>query len=700
MSFRSLAIPFQVNTTLSNPIEVFFEPLLRNAQSYDVAVGYFSTCWIRDASAGIAALAANGGRSRWVINTSLSKEDWVLLSSASTSEERQQIVENAARYEYHALQRALEDDTRVALAWLIRDGIISFKVAVPKNQLSGIFHAKIGIFTDAHGNKVAFSGSYNLTGAANSNWETIDAYFGWEPSDIKRVTAREEQFARIWTENDSNLSVYAPTDKLVADFIEITEHSRRPYPLKGVQEPGAKPRPWIPPYFLNQSGKLRPHQEAGIQNWFQNNGRGIFQMATGSGKTVTALAVATKLTEFSMSRRAKLFVLVTVPYKHLAEQWQKEARAFGFEPLICYEDFDNWAPQFQRKLLDLKLGVEDFVFFITVNATYSNFKFQSLIANVDVTFLFIADEMHNMGGEKIRTVLPQHAKFRLGLSATPDRHNDDVGTAVIRDYFGSVVAEYGIKEAITDGTLTPYYYHPILVEFTPEEMDDYQEVSAKIARLLAQSGSDLFGESNDALKNLLIQRARLVANAENKIPTLKSLLAKRKETCFNLVYCGDVINDGERSVDRALGMIGKELDMRANKFTSEESNTERRSILERFGTGELQVLVAIKCLDEGVDVPRTETAYILASSGNPRQYVQRRGRVLRRAEGKPSAHIYDFIVVPPVGKKMEAAAFNVERRLVKRELERVDEFASVSENAGDALQALRTIKIRLNLLDS
>lgn len=174
----------------------------------------------------------------------------------------------------------------------------------------------------------------------------------------------------------------------------------------------------------------------------------------------------------------------------------------------------------------------------------------------------------------------------------------------------------------------------------------------------------------------------------------------RRDSNYNLIYCGDVITDGERSVDAVLSLVGNELEMRANRFTSSETNAERREILAKFGTGEIQALVAIRCLDEGVDVPRTETAYILASSLNPRQFIQRRGRVLRRAPGKEYAYIYDFIVVPPVGAKLDDATFNCERALMKRELSRVDEFASSSENAGDALQALRAIKIRLNLLDS
>lgn len=699
MSFKSISIPFQVNSTTENPVEAFFNPLLRLAKTYDVAVGYFSSAWIRDAASGIASLAVNGGSSRWVISPSLSKEDWELLSGSASDGERGRIIVSVAVASIRELQRALEDDTRVALAWLIRDKIVTFKIAIPRNRLSGIFHAKIGIFTDVENNKVAFSGSYNLTSAANTNWETLDIFLGWHADDAKRVQVRQEQFESIWESRDPNLAIYEPTDAVVAPFIEITEHSRRPYTLAGQSDEGGKGLPWIPKYLLDANEKLRLHQEAGIEAWFKANGRGIFQMATGSGKTVAALAAATKLATWARSKDSKLAIIVTVPYKHLAEQWQREAKAFCFDPLICYESFDDWAPHFQRKLLGLKLDTESVAFFITVNATFCGQRFQSLLASIDVPLLFIADEMHNMGGEKIRSVLPANAAFRLGLSATPDRHNDDEGTAVIRDYFGQTVADYGLAQAIADGTLTRYFYHPVLVEFSDDEMDKYIDLSSRIARQMARSGNGE-DETSDALKFLLIERSRLIGNAEGKIPALKVLLNSRKDSRYNLVYCGDGINEGERSVDAVLRLIGTDLGMRASRFTSSESNSERRNILEKFADGDIQALVAIRCLDEGVDVPKTETAYILASSLNPRQFVQRRGRVLRRTPGKEFAHIYDFIVVPPIGATLEDAAFNAERKLMRRELSRVDEFASSSENAGDALQALRAIKIRLNLFGS
>lgn len=695
--FGGIEIPFEIRTSDNDPIEIFFDPLLKQASTYDVAVGYFSTAWIRDASAGVAALATNGGSSRWVISPTLSKDDWNAISQANTDEAREQFAQEFASRDIEQLQSALQLETRIALGWLIRDEIISFKIAIPQNELTGIFHAKFGLFTDVEGNEVAFSGSYNLTGAAATNWEVIEVYVGWESAERKRVTGKRAQFERIWSQRDPNLAIYKPNDGAVNKFIEITEHYPRPYRLR--KHGGARTVPTVPPKFLGENGRLRDHQESAIREWFANNGRGIFELATGSGKTVTALATACKLFEFASRTAKPLLIMVTVPYKHLAEQWSDEASEFGFDPLICYEGASTWTPELRTRLLNLELGASKVEFIITVNATFSGDTLQSILQTVACTFLFISDEMHNMGALKLRRCLPEQAKFRLGLSATPIRHNDEVGTEALQRYFGKVVAEYTLADAIRDGTLTRYYYYPIMVEFTEDEMVAYRELSLRISKIYAQGiGGD---ESKEAqLERLLFERARMIGSAENKLPTLRRLLQSRSDSSYNLVYCGDAVVDGERSVDATMALLGTDLGMRARKFTSDESLQERRTILEQFGTGELQVIAAIRCLDEGVDVPRTETAYILASSGDPRQYVQRRGRVLRRAPGKKFAYIYDFIVVPPLGKKQNDESFNLERKLVQKEFIRVNEFASAAENAGDALLELRPIRIRLNLLDT
>lgn len=699
MSLLDVNTPISVNTSNDNPINSLFIPLLKESMEYDVAVGYFSTLWIRDAAEGIASIALNGGRSRWIISPTLSEDDWILLSSADASK-KEELANRFAEKDINQLVENLQSDTRNTLSWLIADEILTFRIAVPKNDLSGIFHAKIGIFRDDKNNKVAFSGSYNLTGAAETNWETIDVFSSERPAELVRVEIKEKEFNKMWGNTDPNLYAYEPSEEAVKPFINITKSNKRPYllPLEDKSK-RIKNEPEVPRYFLDKNDKLRVHQEDALRGWFKNNGHGIFNMATGSGKTVTALTGTTRLYNEIKKKDSSLVVIVSVPYKHLAEQWLNEARDFGYEPIMCYGDYKKWPTVLGGALTDINQDIKSLVMVITVNATFSGEKFQGFLKRVTTNFLLIADEMHNLGAKKIKECLPDSAQFRMGLSATPIRRYDDAGSKLLESFFGKQIIEYGIKEAIDDGTLTEYLYYPVLVEFTEEEMGEYQDLSIRIGKLFAM-GDD---EESDGLKSLLIKRARLIGGAENKLLELRRLLHSNKDSKYNLIYVGDNAQDDLKQVDAVVNMIGNDVGMKVNKFTAEEDVETRKKILNNFGSGVIQAIVAIRCLDEGVDVPKTQSAYILASTTNPRQFIQRRGRVLRKAEGKKYAYIYDFITVPPTSDEnnqaLNNASFSTERKLMSRELERINEFAVSAVNGGEALSKLSEIKSRLNLLD-
>lgn len=695
MSFTSLELPLSVKTTKADPLSTFFLPVLGIADRYDVAVGFFSTAWIRDAAEGIAQFACNGGQARWIISPVLKVEDYEALRDASGDLCQAKVDELVTR-SFDELCRALYDDTRTVLAWLIRDGIMEFRVGVPKNALSGMLHAKMGVFHDPQGNLIGFSGSYNLTSGAATNWETIEVYCGWRSQEAhERIREMLADFKEMWNGHDPNLAVFRPSEKALEPFIQATERASRPYTVRKV----AGSKITIPTHFL-KDGELRPYQQQAIRAWFNNNGQGVLSMATGSGKTVTALAAATRLANHALDRSNKLMIVVTVPYQHLADQWAADAVDFGFEPVVCYGGAPKWLGQAQQKLTELSAGTTKLAFFVTVNNTFASSPFRGIISAGQKNALLIADEMHNLGAESYQRALPQHIRFRLGLSATPIRHGDEQGTKALEAYFGKTVFEFSLKDAIENGFLCRYYYHPVLAPLNEDEMLEYKELSARIAKAYALERADSDGPG-EGLKKLLIARARLVARLQSKLELLEKLLESRSESSYNLVYCGDARDSDDRQVNKALRLVGQRIGMRASKFTAEESAPERRTLLERFTQGELQVLIAIRCLDEGVDVPRTETAYILASSTNPRQYIQRRGRVLRRAPGKDTATIYDFVAVPDLEDlaRTHPDALETERGLLRRELVRVNEFAELALNPGDALEQLREVKKRLHLMD-
>lgn len=438
----------------------------------------------------------------------------------------------------------------------------------------------------------------------------------------------------------------------------------------------------------------RPYQKAAIQAWAEAGGQGILNMATGTGKTVTSLLAATHIKETVDGRLA---LVIAVPYQHLVEQWASDVRDFGANPVMAFESRVQWQEPLERRVLEFNNEYRDSFVVVTTHKTFASEPFQRILDRIAGTEqMLIADEVHHLGASDLRMALPQSVPLRLGLSATPERWYDDRGTDILLRYFGEgIVYEYSLQRAIDNGSLCEYYYVPHIVELTADEEEEYLRLSRKIARLAARmddglGDADLQDESG--MKAVLFKRARLLGTAEQKLERLVSLLERGEEIRHTLVYCGDgsvdddVAGRTKRHVDTTVETLRRNLGIRARRFTARESQSERQELLDRFAAGDLAALVAIRCLDEGVDVPSTRTAYILASSSNPRQFVQRRGRILRPDKDKPYAVIHDFVVAPPkrVFTDETSDEFSTERSLIRKELQRVELFAGAARNHPDA----------------
>jgi DNA phosphorothioation system restriction enzyme len=427
-------------------------------------------------------------------------------------------------------------------------------------------------------------------------------------------------------------------------------------------------------------------------------------MATGTGKTVAALALMTQLYRALQKENRGLVTIIVCPFKHLVSQWAEQAAKFDILPIKCMESRQSWLNQLSESVAAVRGGHFPFLLGITTTSTFQGTPFQEVLQRIRSDFLLVADEVHNLGAVNLRQCLPENAGFRLGLSATPERWFDEAGTQSIVDYFGKVVYELGLAEAIAIGALTKYDYFPHLVEFTQDELSDYLDISAQIARLSSTGSGESDAETTDErVKILLIKRAGLIGMARNKLPKLIEVLSPLKSSTHNLVYCGSgnvEVRDDEsiRQVDAAVSLLGNTLRMRVNSYTAETYLEERDELRKQFAEGTLQALVAIRCLDEGVDIPETRRAFILASSTNPKQFIQRRGRILRLAKGKTLAEIHDFLVTPSVDS-LSDDLFSVERKLLKRELSRVVEFAKLADNGPQAMATLLPLRSRFNLLD-
>ncbi|MEA5583634.1 DNA phosphorothioation system restriction enzyme [Nodularia harveyana UHCC-0300] len=461
-----------------------------------------------------------------------------------------------------------------------------------------------------------------------------------------------------------------------------------------------QPLPGCP--IMPVSLQLRPYQQQAITSWFANNGRGTLKMATGSGKTITALAIACELYQQINLQ----LLLVICPYRHLVTQWARECQKFNLQPILAFENLRTWQSQLSTQLYNLRSGSQNFITVITTNFTLISDGFQSQLKYFPPKTLIIGDEAHNLGAPKLEENLPRRVGLRLGLSATPERYFDDDGTQSLFDYFGAVLQpEFTLRDAIAQGALVHYLYHPILVELTPAESIAYLKLTKKIGRsLLYRQGENRPPgnlEDHQDLKPLLMQRARLIGTAENKLTALRELMTTRRESTHTLFYCSDGSQEaGQRSSLRQLKAVAKilgvDLGYKVNTYTAHTPLKERETLRHQFESGELQGLVAIRCLDEGVDIPAIQTAVILSSSGNPRQFIQRRGRVLRPHIGKQRATIFDMIVLPP---DLDRETIEIERNLLKKELRRFVEFADLADNAGQARIKLLDLQKRYGLLD-
>ncbi len=458
-----------------------------------------------------------------------------------------------------------------------------------------------------------------------------------------------------------------------------------------LQPPSRCPR--LPP-----SIQLRQYQRQAVENWFANQGRGTLKMATGSGKTITALAIATELYQ----KIGLQVLLVVCPYRHLVTQWARECKNFGLEPILAFENVRTWQNQLSTGLYNIHAGNQPFLCLITTNATLIGEGLQSQLKYFPDKTLIIGDEAHNLGSRRLEESLPRNIGLRLALSATPERYFDEDGTDAIFDYFGSVLQpELTLADAIRQGALVHYLYYPVLVELTEAETGAYAKLTKRIGWALMDEENEKI-ENHDTLTSLLMQRSRLIGAAANKLKALQQLMVKRLDTSHTLFYCGDgsiegaVTEESNRQLAAVARLLGKELGYRINTYTAETPLVEREELRRQFETGQLQGLVAIRCLDEGVDIPAVQTAVILASSGNPRQFIQRRGRVLRPHPGKERATLFDMIVLPPdLGRE----TLEVERNLLKKELRRFLEFADLADNAGEARIKLLQLQKRYGLLD-
>lgn len=680
----------------------FFVPCLEQSVLYRRCAGYFTSFGLGIAARGVASLASRKGKMRLVASPHLEPGDVEALRAAS--ERPAEILKRIVSRSLTEIEDVLLTDRLNGLAWLAASGCLEIRLALRLDNdgriTRGIFHEKTGVFTDEQGDHVAFSGSSNETaGGLVENFESMEVFRSWKDPEA-RVAQKIADFDALWENATPGLQVIEFTTAGCDLLDYYRDHNKPPPGFKtNVFKEGGSIQTFGPPPGFD----LRSYQGDAIRSWSKAGGKGILAMATGSGKTFTALVLASKVAE----KNSPLVLIVVCPFINLCRQWMREMAAFGLRPVPCYEGRQNWEALLEEGYQSLSIGMSKVHAIVTSNATFQSEVFQSRIRpRIDgFHHLLIADECHNLGAENIQRALPEGIQLRLGLSATPERHHDPLGTQAIVDYFGGIVFDFPLARAIAEGQLCSYRYHPVLVSLSDAEAEEYAEITTKLGRMMA-GAKDEDSEVGQAAMRLLIRRSRLLGSAVNKQDALDRVIASLPERPKKaLFYCGDgrttdsITDEEVRQIQAVSRLLGEKHGLRVRNFTYRESSQEREEILRDLASGFLDGVVAIRCLDEGIDLPDLRMGFLLASSTNPRQFVQRRGRLLRHAPGKARAVIYDFIIQPPdFGGTLDDDAFNLERRFFQRELARITEFCQTAENGPDALHALRELRLAYNLI--
>ncbi|MCM1451217.1 MAG: DEAD/DEAH box helicase family protein [Clostridium sp.] len=732
---------YQTNSE-SEPVG-FFSEALCNATSFDLMLGFFSSSAINVLSYGFASFIYNGGKIRMIINDILSSDDVSAISMAHEPGELPYFdlnnLEDLA-FTLNSRNKHFFD----CLAWLIRNDRIEIKIVRMVNG-SGIAHTKCGTFSDGI-NKVGFEGSVNFSlSALMHNKESLGVYCDWNGvADNGRIKGIQSSFDKTFKGEDDDVEFIEATalkgyiiehskpkhlQELLDNEQELIDNIDKSSIPSTVRKALSKAKERIvsaintikekdrisnSPHFPFPAGP-REYQSEAFTNWKNNGQKGFFAMATGTGKTITSLNCLLEIYKHSNYYKA----IIVVPTTSLVDQWADECRKFGFDSIVkIYSHNTSWKEEVARltMLEQLNATTVDYILIVTYASLIRESVYSKLFSFARTKLLFIADEAHNMGASQVVKLLPKIPyKRRIGLSATPERQFDDSGNKKIADFFGfnrdEYTFSYPMDKAIKNNVLCRYFYFPHIVNLTETEFDEYLALSTRIAKYMTFNG-DKF-KDDPMLTALLIKRKRIVHKAVNKQKLFNEILQKRYEETkslkYTLVYvpegnssdiddeiADNIYNDEEsvHLIDLYTNIV-KNIDSHITVAQFASNSKNRSDLLSDFASGRLDVLTSMKCLDEGVDVPRSELAIFCASTGNPRQFIQRRGRILRNHNDKQYAIIHDLVVAPMINR--DSPAYLVERNLLRTELRRVKDFASLSENPSATLKELTPILNHFNL---
>jgi superfamily II DNA or RNA helicase len=708
----------------NEPLQFYLEGLA-NSNEFSLLLGYFSSSAINLLSMGFATFISNGGKMRMVINHLLSAKDKETIAKVEDNQSEIRVFDLT---DSESLERILDNyDSHFfeCLTYLISAKRIEIKIIKPKNG-RGIAHYKSGLFSDGK-HTVGYQASCNFTyfGLAE-NIEQLEAYLSWENGRSNKFINKQIKLIEdYFTENDKDVEYISASEievvlkkkfgnknieELLVQEKKLLEHKERlissnlniKKTISNILEKNEINR--NNPKFPYHEGP-REYQKTAYKNWVENNRQGLFAMATGTGKTLTSLNCV--LEEFKLTNAYKFIVLV--PTNALATQWVEESKEkFNYQnTILCSSGNKNWKTEIKQLGKNILFGRNSNFAIITTYATFKGIKFQSMFNEYFISefnnMILIADEAHNFGAPGFLKVIPHYFNKRIGLSATPERQFDDNGNKLLNEFFScseeEYTFEYNMKTAIENRILCKYKYYPVIVNLEIDEQENYLKISNELLKYIDPETGKY--KESDYVSNLLIKRKNIIHKAKNKLSALISIINTIGKDNFKkaFIYVPEGIeaeyttkdftteqsdNEIHSIIDKYIIALYEHFHIKMAKFTGETNNREQ--ILNQFKLGKLDALLAMKCLDEGVDIPQTQYAIFCSSTGNPRQYIQRRGRVLRMHTAKEYAVIYDLIVKPTISHtNTDEKLRKMEINIFLSELRRLVNFAVLSENKDQCL---------------
>lgn len=654
MSFKDFPINRSyINQGPGNFADAFLVPALKHTKLYERSVGFFSSGVFVSLLNGVMELGKNGGHIHLIASPQLNQND---IDAINTGYELREVAKNAAERNVREAAANLESLQLQILVDLIAEGILDVKIAVADS--AGDYHDKLGILTDFSGNSIAFYGSPNESNNGyRENYEKIRLVRSWNEAENESVEDEKEEFKRLWNHDNEYVTTYEFRDSFKQNILKVVETKRQ----------SEKQQTPI---------KLRDYQEAAIKAWAENGYRGFYTMATGTGKTWTAIYSAKELQKHNPA-----LMVICAPYKHLIRQWAEDLiKAYPNATIIMVSSENpGWDKQISNALVAQRYDSDKQLIIVSTILSFNSDRFNNVIGKSVSDKLLIIDEAHRFS--KRPDALKTTYKYMLGLSATPYSGSSATKGRELMDFFGGQVFSLPIEQALERGYLVPYEYHPIYVNASDDEERRFN-VQTQIISSCFRNGVLI---DADKLVKSLRNRLRIISMAEEKQSKIDIILNQVNEKDHLVVYCGDgkLYNDSTGEEIRHIQDVKRVLTRhgyKASQFTCNEDMHERMELVDVFNRQKIDALAAIRCLDEGINIPSIKAALILSSNDDYREFVQRRGRILRQYTGKASAQIYDVIVLPSGTNEAWA----------KIELRRFREYARLALNSDELMSELNS----------